>query len=159
MASTKRKPKIPNEPYRYFATRASALSYATRLKKAGIISRAEYYGMGGKQEWVVWIGGNMHSSNPRTRLKPNRLTPVSFTVKGKRHTGKAKRVGNVVKVFVTPGVARKINPAASTYDVLYTDSTGVTRVYTSVRLTRKQAQEDVKQAKRRGYKKVRIVKV
>jgi hypothetical protein len=57
-------------------------------------------------------------TNPARRLPANRLTPVSFTVKGKRHTGKAKRVGNVVKVFVTPGVARKVNPELKEYKVI-----------------------------------------
>lgn len=49
-------------------------------------------------------------SNPKSRLKSNRLTPVKFTIKGKRHTGKAKLVGGKVKIFVTPNTARKINP-------------------------------------------------
>jgi len=50
------------------------------------------------------------SDNPVSRLRPNRLTPVRFSIKGKIHTGKAKLVGGRVKVFVTPEVARKINP-------------------------------------------------
>ena len=51
-----------------------------------------------------------YSRNPARALKPNRLTPVAFTVKGKRHTGKAKLVGGKVKVFVTANVARRLNP-------------------------------------------------
>lgn len=53
------------------------------------------------------------AANPKTSLKSNRLTPVAFTIKGKRHTGKAKLVGTKVKIFVTPNTARKINPSLS----------------------------------------------
>ena len=53
------------------------------------------------------------SENPASRLKPNRLTPVRFSVRNKTYTGKAKLVGGKVKVFVTPNVARKINPKKS----------------------------------------------
>jgi hypothetical protein len=57
--------------------------------------------------------------NPARRLNPNRLSPVAFTVKGVRHTGKAKLVGGKVKIFVTPGVARKMNPALQKFQVIY----------------------------------------
>ena len=77
----------------------------TKANESGVTSII--YAQGGK-------GGPWHvspkKSNPASRLKSNRLTPVRFTVKNRTYTGKAKLVGGKVKVFVTPNVARKINP-------------------------------------------------
>lgn len=96
----------------------------------------------------------------RTKSNPigSKLTKVRVKVGNHIVPGMARKKNGRVQVFVTPQVARRINPSLATWDVLYTDN-GVTRIYTTTRLTYKQAQADAKQARKRGYKKVRIIKV
>lgn len=73
----------------------------------------------------------------KTKTNPaigTKLTPVRFTVRGKTLTGKAKRVGTKVKIFVTPQVARKVNPRVGNpvvhevVEVRYTDKGPVSKV-------------------------------
>ena len=75
---------------------------------------------------------------------------------------KRKVLGELRRMFSGAGrTVRKVlgNAAVSpTWDVLYTDN-GVTRIYTSTRLTYKQAQADAREAKKRGYKRVRIIRL
>ena len=51
------------------------------------------------------------TGKPKTPRIPNgRLVPARIRHKGKTYPGKVKRVNGRVKIFVTPHVARKINP-------------------------------------------------
>ncbi len=99
------------------------------------------------------------TTNPTRRLNPNRLTPVAFNIKGQRHTGKAKLVGGKVKIFVTPGVARKINPRMVQYEI-YNHKTGDT--FGRVFPTKKEADSFIRHLKSqtslRLYWKARKVK-
>jgi hypothetical protein len=58
------------------------------------------------------------ASNPGSRIG-TRLTPVRFSIKGRTMTGKAKLVGGKVKIFVTPEVARKVNPELKKFLVIF----------------------------------------
>lgn len=105
----------------YFASRSAAIRYykgygddaasVDRKIKEGSIHIGRPPLKAGATARLI-DGGTRYevTENPLRRLNPNRLSPVAFTVKGKRHTGKAKLVGGKVKIFVTPGVARKLNP-------------------------------------------------
>lgn len=52
----------------------------------------------------------------------------------------------------------KLPKVKQTYDVLYDDDSGITRVYTMYHTTKAKAQKSVKQARSRGYKNVIIHK-
>jgi hypothetical protein len=102
----------------YYRATIAADAYNAGATKEVALRKA--FGKKGLREIEAGRAGSPSKmvKNPAKRLPANRLTPVSFTVRGKRHTGKAKRVGNVVKVFVTPGVARKVNPELKEYKVI-----------------------------------------
>ena len=56
----------------------------------------------------------MANRKPKTipRIPNGRLVPARIRCKGKTYSGKVKRVNGRVRIFVTPQVARKINPGA-----------------------------------------------
>lgn len=57
----------------------------------------------------------MANRKPKTipRIPNGRLVPARIRCKGKTYSGKVKRVNGRVRIFVTPQVARKINPQYS----------------------------------------------
>lgn len=57
-------------------------------------------------------GWNRGKKGPQ-RIPNGRMVPARIRHKGKTYAGKVKRVNGRVKIFVTPQVARKINPRAN----------------------------------------------
>lgn len=55
-------------------------------------------------------GGKRYTITEAPKIPNGRLVPARIKHNGKTYTGKVKRVNGKVKIFVTPEVARKINP-------------------------------------------------
>ena len=70
-------------------------------------------------------GWNRGKKGPQ-RIPNGRLVPARIRHKGKTYPGKVKRVNGRVKIFVTPQVARKINPQAKFYETI---AHGIGKVY------------------------------
>lgn len=85
-----------------------ALVHYNKSRRAAQLSPVKKFPAGTKMRW--FSGGKHHGMNPGSKIG-TKLTPVRFTVRGKTLTGKAKRVGTKIKIFVTPQVARKVNPS------------------------------------------------
>ena len=67
------------------------------------------------------------TGKPKTPRIPNgRLVPARIRHNGKTYPGKVKRVNGRVRIFVTPQVARKINPEAKFYETI---AAGIGKVY------------------------------
>jgi hypothetical protein len=71
-------------------------------------------------------GWNRWKKGPQ-RIPNGRMVPARIKCKGKTYAGKVKRVNGRVKIFVTPEVARKINPVPTSHK-----SIGLFRVITAV---------------------------
>jgi len=62
-------------------------------------------------------GWNRAKRGPQ-RIPNGRMVPARIRVKGKTYAGKVKKVNGRVKIFVTPQVARKINPESTRFRVM-----------------------------------------
>jgi len=89
------------------------MSYTKALAKVGSATKkkpSDYM----KALYQLHKAGRSNPGGPLdTRIPNGRLVPARIRHKGKMYPGKVKRVNGKVKIFVTPQVARKINPRAN----------------------------------------------
>ena len=78
-----------------------------KTKRKREIELEEYAKVGRLPEWRK---REIEKEERAKRIPNGRLVPARIRHKGKTYPGKVKRVNGRVKIFVTPQVARKINP-------------------------------------------------